>query len=658
MQINLTNGFWGKNMGALESRNPTLHKELSQWVPRKYERIQRADEAYDLKAGDTFLYGENPIAYAEGIISSSRREHPRIVVFYGFGLGYVLNKFLEDFGKDAFHIVIVEHDIEAVWHAFHLFDWSEEIAGLRLEWFVGRPIEGLEGELRTYFGAQDRFSFHRTIVPVYDKVSMALNPDYYLKFAETLKNAANYYSINLLSPPEEDTYQAFTNMVENMPSSLDVPSFHHMKGAFKDFPGILVSTGPSLERHVELLKTVCDRAVIVCADSAFRTLIKNGIKPHFVASLERVTETKHFFEGIGPTPDTWLLMAPIIWPETYSGYQGPRAHVMRSLVQLPYFWPETHPQFTGNSCSHVGLVALRDMGCDPILLVGQDLAFDRFSKKTHGGDQPEVIAKAEQKVRTISEEAVQAGNEQLMVEGNNGEKILTSIYLRDFQIKMEDLLGGVTAKCYNAIPIEYGAKIRHTTRIEPEEIASFLKESRDIIPTIRERLKPPTDAEKSEKWAFLRDKTRAGLEELAFIQALSLDMLASFSAYFNQYHHDFHPIEFYTPYFKKIDEVMDNLFFGESRRVFVEFFSPQFQEIYLNLTVHSHDLLTRKLNADDRFQQQKQSLFTLFKTLHYWAARMQHFLITHQSCWDPDYKAPSLTAPEETGNTTYAPQLL
>ncbi|QQR81144.1 MAG: motility associated factor glycosyltransferase family protein [Deltaproteobacteria bacterium] len=630
--------IWSHNMEALEKKNPTLHQKLLEFKPEKYQLITLPDGLYDLSLNGKCFYGENPSKYSKNIIEESKRAYPKMIVIYGFGLGYILKELLNDFGQDACHIAIVEHDLEVFWHALHIHDWADEIKGFRLEFFISMPLEELESALRIYMAGQDRFSFHRTILPIYDKISMELSPNYYLQFAEKLKLAANYYSINLLSPPEEDTYQAFTNMIQNIPSSLDVPSMHLMQNAFKGFPGILVSTGPSLEGHLEFLKTVNNRAVIICADSALRTLIKNGIIPHFVASLERVTETKHFFSDLPPTPDTWLIMAPIIWPETYSGYSGPRAHVMRSLVQLPFFWPEQKPQFTGNSCSHVGLVALRDMGCDPILFLGQDLAFDRHSKKTHGGDQPEVIAKAEQKVRTISEESVESGNNDLMIEGNNGEKILTSIYLNDFRIKMEDILQTITAKCYNVIPINYGAKIRLCQRIDPSAAPSFLHETRDIVSIIRQKLIPPTDEEKKIKHQFLHDKVQKALEELNFMKSLSLDMLASFSSYFNQFHHDFHPYEFYIPYFKKIDEIMDGLLFGESRRVFVDFIGPQFQEIYLNLTIYSHELLTNKHNNDDKFQLQKQTLFNLFKSLHYWVSRMEHFLLNHQHCWDPNWK--------------------
>lgn len=629
--------IWKKNLAALEERQPRLYKRLKDFVPQKYQKIILPNGLCDILSGSTRFYGDDPEAYAREAIEAYRRDHPKLIVLYGFGLGYILKNLLEDFGQNACHIIIVEHDIELVWHALHFMDWSEEIKGIRLEWFINTPLETVEAELREYLSHQDRFTFNKTLLPIYDKVSLSFEQNYYLSFAQKFKSAIDYHSTMLLSPPAEDTYLAYTNLIENMPSSLNVPSFHVLKGAFKNFPGILVSTGPSLEKHFDFLRSVNNRAVIICADSALRTLQKNGIEPHFVGTLERVTETKYFFENLEPTPNTWLLLTPIIWPETYSGYKGPRAHMMRSLGQMQYFWPEAEAQYTGNTCSHVGLIALRDMGCNPIILLGQDFAFDRYSEKTHAGIQPPTIAKVEGKVREHAQEAVNQGNDQWMVEGNNGEKILTSHWLRDFHIKTEDILSKMDVTCYNSIPADYGAKIAHTIRIEPSETHKYLGASKDVTGIIRSILKVPSENEQKEKHYFFKKQVQKALEELNFLQNMSLDMLASFSSYFNQFNTDFHPPEFYTPYLKKIDEVMDRLLFDPSRETFIKFFGPQFQETYLNLTVISHDLLTNKLSSEDKLFKQRNTIFRMFQNIHYWAARMQHFLNTHQECWDPDY---------------------
>lgn len=639
--------LWEKNMQALAKANPDLHTALQNLNPSKYQRIVLPNGKHDLLNGNTRLYGDDPEAYALEAIRESRRDHPKLIVLYGFGLGYILKNLLEDFGKEACHILVVEHDLELIWHSFHTFDWSQETAGIRLEWFVALPLDTVEADLREYMSKQDRFMFNKTLLPIYDKVSLFLGQEYYLKFSEKLKGAIDYHTKMMLLPPGEDTYLAFTNTIENFRSSLTVPSFHHMNDLFKGFPGILVSTGPSLEKHFDFLRSINDRAIVICADSAIRTLVKNGIRPHFICTLERVTETKYFFSDLPPLPDTWLLLTPIIWPETYSGYPGPRAHLMRSIAQANYFWPEVPAQYTGNSCSHVGLVALRDMGCDPILLLGQDFAFDRFSKKTHAGEQPAVIAKVEGKVREQAQESVDSGDTQWMVEGNNGEKILTSHWLRDFQIKTEDILGKMSAKCYNVIPVEYGAKIRHTTRIDPSNAPALLGESREIVSVIRKHLSMPDEREQKEKHLFLRDQVHKALEELSMLQALSLDMMASFSSYFNQFCPDFYPPDFYTPYLKKIDEVMDRLLFDKSREVFVNFFGPQIQETYLTLTVLSHELLTNKLKPEQKLEKQKDYIYQMFRTIHYWSSRMHHFLTTHQECWDPDVATPSIQSNEE-----------
>ena len=54
----------------------------------------------------------------------------------------------------------------------------------------------------------------------------------------------------------------------------------------RSVPFIIVGAGPSLNKNVEVLKEVGDKACILCLDSAYPVLEKHGIRPHFVASVD------------------------------------------------------------------------------------------------------------------------------------------------------------------------------------------------------------------------------------------------------------------------------------------------------------------------------------------------------------------------------------
>ena len=54
----------------------------------------------------------------------------------------------------------------------------------------------------------------------------------------------------------------------------------------RSIPFIIVGAGPSLNKNVDLLKNVGNKACILCLDSAYPVLKKHEIRPHFVASVD------------------------------------------------------------------------------------------------------------------------------------------------------------------------------------------------------------------------------------------------------------------------------------------------------------------------------------------------------------------------------------
>lgn len=58
---------------------------------------------------------------------------------------------------------------------------------------------------------------------------------------------------------------------------------------------MIVSTGPSLYKQLPLLKEHADKITIFSVDASFPILVKHGIKPDVVVTLERVEPTADFF---------------------------------------------------------------------------------------------------------------------------------------------------------------------------------------------------------------------------------------------------------------------------------------------------------------------------------------------------------------------------
>lgn len=169
---------------------------------------------------------------------------------------------------------------------------------------------------------------------------------------------------------------------------------------------LIVSTGPSLRDSLAEIKAQRDRYFIACADSAYRVLVRAGIVPHLVFSLDsQAHTTKHF--GLlphGVAGDFPILVCDAVSnPVAARDWQGELA--ISYTAQFPDDRRMVSPgcdflEEEGFIAGAVGLIPgdlqsggsvatsifdlMRLMDFDRIILVGQDLAYTRREIHTPG----------------------------------------------------------------------------------------------------------------------------------------------------------------------------------------------------------------------------------------------------------------------------------
>jgi len=167
-------------------------------------------------------------------------------------------------------------------------------------------------------------------------------------------------------------------------------------------PAIVVAAGPSLARNVHLLAQpgVRERFCIIAAQTVLKPLLAAGIKPHFVCALDFAEISERFYQGLTQqeTDGITLVIEPKVNPAVPSA--APLAtrdaasgraisagmHIRCAsdefLEELlgPTLSREMGRLPSGATVAHLCHYLARYLGCDPVLLIGQDLAFtdDRY----------------------------------------------------------------------------------------------------------------------------------------------------------------------------------------------------------------------------------------------------------------------------------------
>jgi len=165
--------------------------------------------------------------------------------------------------------------------------------------------------------------------------------------------------------------------MRNLPQIARWPSVASLRGPLQGKPIVLVAPGPSLAKNVHLLHELKGKAVILAYSRALRSLKEAGIAPDLVVVLDPLDLQYHFDDfpvkqieavvlGLSVNPGLYHLPAKRV--VTFSG---------NSTIELWIYSSLGEDLHVSTSCSVAtsAVSMARAWGCDPIVLIGQDLAF-------------------------------------------------------------------------------------------------------------------------------------------------------------------------------------------------------------------------------------------------------------------------------------------
>ncbi|HED53373.1 MAG TPA: DUF115 domain-containing protein [Phycisphaerales bacterium] len=171
------------------------------------------------------------------------------------------------------------------------------------------------------------------------------------------------------------------NELMNLDHYVESSGIVELAGCCQGRPAIVVSAGPSLKRNIHRLKEpgVRDRFVIIAVQTMLKPLLEMGIKPHFVTALDYHEISKRFYEGLtaemveGVTLVVEAKGNPAIMDAWPGAIRCPRDGCLSQLLEEPEAGRGSIAP--GATVAHLAYYLARHMHADPVILIGQDLAF-------------------------------------------------------------------------------------------------------------------------------------------------------------------------------------------------------------------------------------------------------------------------------------------
>jgi hypothetical protein len=561
-----------KNLKALKECRPELYAmattkpQTTRYQVVSSNHARKIPNLLDKSTGRLYYDNFDPLESTRKSIIERKILLPNLSFFIGMGLLYNLMGFQSLFTAKNCCYIIVERDPEVFYHIIENIDIETIIRDNRVKFFIGYSSGEIYPHLYNILNDGNNKSYTKAINFIEEPTSFSAHKDYYIGLVRTLNEAIREV-ILLYGNDPLDSLIGIDHTFVNINEIIDYPGIDQLKGKFTGRPGIVVATGPSLNKNVHLLKGLQDKAVICSVDASVRVLKKHGLKPHLTTSLERVVATSKLFEGLTEEDlsDVYFAACPVVHPLTYANFKGERIVVYRNFATFKWLDIPKGTLDIGPSSANMSFKVLEYMGCNPIILIGQDLAFGE-DDLTHASGS------------TFGEQEKQYSEEGkvLTVEGNYQPQIKTSIVWDSFRkFYMKDV-AEFNGKVINAT--EGGAKI-HGTEIMTfaEAIEKYVKTQSpiDIVNEMKATLVKPS---KEERFAHYRKALKKVDESISFCNFTIKEIHAGYEAS-KEYEE-----KIITPYLlnNSYDDALANALLSKIEKSFLVINEPLFQEILMH----------------------------------------------------------------------------
>ncbi|WP_126428732.1 motility associated factor glycosyltransferase family protein [Brevibacillus marinus] len=359
--------------------------------------------------------GYNPQFEAERFISQQTwtgTGEKRHVFFYGVGLGYHIAEFIKRYPDVSVslyepNMTIFQHFISFV----DLRDWKNNLKNIYIE-----QSEKHVSYYLNHFTKHSSEEISIIVLPSYERVFRDRTAYFVAKFREAVYTKAAYVRASKIFAKRIPI-----NNIINLSKVVRSPDIL-TDGAryFRGKPVVLVAAGPSLDQEYDNLRYIKENklAYIFSVGSAVNSLLSQGICPDAACTYDGSEKNATVFQkikehGITEIP---LFFGTTVGHETLENYPGRLFHFLVSRDTIsPFLLRRTDDVQLGmvgsfTTIATITLHLLSKLGCSPIILVGQNLAFTKTQTYAKGIDYINPILEDLPEQNTITVKDVE-GNE-------------------------------------------------------------------------------------------------------------------------------------------------------------------------------------------------------------------------------------------------------
>jgi hypothetical protein len=440
--------------------NEILNKNLiflSQHFPDLFEGLSRNDDAAAFSftpSPEPNIYFKNrpfhskadPLKEALNLVKGLTIKPGNIFIFMGIGLGFHIETFIEMYGIDTKNttIIAVEKSIEA----FLILINNRDISFLEGAYlFINREFEQITG----FFEKLDPLSFKGYRI-IRLRGAFAAFSDYYTELEDYFKNLTSGKLSDILTRFAFESLW-MKNIIENVPYLIEKKSINILKNSLLNKPVLITGAGPSLLGQMETIKKVSEHIHLISVDTALEPLLKSGIKPDVIVTLDaqfyNLFDFFSILKGQKNSNKMKLVADTTTYPKILKYWPGDLyfsesvsrinegdniRYVGHPLMEyLSIYLPPFDPLECGGSVTTTAIELALYLGADPVIVAGFDLSYTSFMTHINSSAFYTLFSAKETRLQNLQTSMIDSIRKRKLqrVQGVNGDPVLSDfIFLK------------------------------------------------------------------------------------------------------------------------------------------------------------------------------------------------------------------------------------
>lgn len=380
------------NFGIIQDRFPKIFSDIQSLKSPESFKIKQVIAknglptlVHEENGKVTFIHSKyNPKEEADqfvlGYPDIGRYQH---LIFFGVGLGYHIESFMNKFPH--FSISLVEPSLETLYYFFLKPDFQVKYLPKIKRICLASDLNEIVQMIRL-LNEETFFVSLPSYIRIYQQE--------YQQFNEIFQQIAKARRVSLRVNANFEKKWAI-NTIQNFHHILATPSIFDCAESFANKPALIVAAGPSLPEEIPQLRRIKDEglAYIFAAGSGLVPLLNHNIIPDAVCAYDPNNAGKIVFQKLleeGLDCKVPLIFGSSVGSEIPNLFQGQKFHFINSQDTVAPFYLKLKDGKSlklisdSSTVSAILVQILSELGCNPIIFVGQNLAYKNNQSYAQG----------------------------------------------------------------------------------------------------------------------------------------------------------------------------------------------------------------------------------------------------------------------------------